>query len=133
MFELLNSIESLTKETKQNKIFMFFLNQEIEERKIVFSNIVILGKTHRKFHEYSQETYIGILNDTWFFYIEIENNQFKTILVNKDIELVFDIFYSREIIKEEKDYNLKEIKSMLLYKKLYLKMINKSKEKFKKI
>lgn len=133
MFELLSSIESLTKETKRKSHIMSSLEIETNERKINLSHLMILGKTYREWGKNSQETYLGIINDYCFFYLEVVDTHCKSIVINKNIEVVFDLFYSREIIKSDKNHNIKEIKCMLLYKKLYEKMTSKSREKLKKI
>lgn len=133
MFELLSSIETLTKETKRKSHIMSSLEIETNERKINLSHLMILGKTYREWGKNSQETYLGIINDYYFFYLEVVDTHCKSIVINKNIEVVFDFFYSREIIKSDKNYNIKEIKCMLLYKKLYEKMTSKSREKLKKI
>lgn len=133
MFELLNNTEELTKDTVKNKHMMFSLKEEIQKKGINANKIIILGKTQRSWQDYSQETFLGIINDYWFFYIEFENEKISSFYTNKKIEIVFDLFYNREIIKNEKEHNIREIKCMILYRKLYEKFLQRKKDKVKKI
>lgn len=133
MFELLNEIEDLTTLTKKEKDVMFLVTEQIQEMNVQIKKILILGKTYRSISKWSQKTYLGIVNDYLYFYIEIENDTCHKIIVDKNAQLVFDYFYSRELIKNEKDQNLKEIKSLLLYQKLQEKLFKRDKEKLKKI
>ncbi len=132
MFELLNDVEDLTQEF-QKKQFYKEMKKNVDFQDIKFSKFVIIGKTYRSWGSFSQETYIGILNELWYFYIEVENNIITKIFKNKNIDIAFDVFYSREIIKNEKEKNIKEIKVMLLYKKLQKKLSDKKIEKGNKI
>lgn len=133
MFELLNEIEDLTTLTKKEKDVMFLVTEQIQEMKIDIKKILILGKTYRAISQWSQKTYLGIINDYFYFYVEIENNICKKLMIDKNAQLVFDYFYSRELIKNEKNQDLKEIKSLLLYQKLQEKLFKRDKEKLKKI
>lgn len=133
MFELLNEIEDLTKLTKKEKDVMFWVKEQIQEMNVQIKKILILGKTYRSISKWSQKTYLGIINDYFYFYIEIENDTCHKIIIDKNAHIVFDYFYSRELIKNEKDKNLREIKSLLLYQKLQEKLFKRDKEKLKKI
>lgn len=133
MFEILNNIEILTQNFITNKNLMFYINEEINKKKLKNVNILLLGKTERKLTHCIQETYVGVINDYWFFYIELEDGISESIIINKNVDLIYDLFYSRELLKNEKDIHIKEIKCMLLYKKLNMNMKKKFKEKAKKI
>lgn len=132
MFEFLNDVEDLTKDF-QKKEFYKEMKDNADFQDIKFNKFVIVGKTYRSYEAFSQETYIGIINELWYFYIEVENNIIKKIFKSKNIDVAFDFFYSREIIKNEKENNIKEIKVMLLYKKLQKKLSEKKVEKGTKI
>ncbi len=132
MFEFLNDVEDLTKEFQKKEFYKEMKKYE-DFQNIKFDKLVIVGKTYRSWGQFSQETYIGILNELWYFYIEIENNIIKKIFKSRNIDLSFDFFYSRELIKKDKESNIKEIKVMLLYKKLQNKLSEKKIEKGSKI
>lgn len=133
MFELLNEIENLTKFIKKEKTLLFFIEEKIKEMNIELKKILFLGTTYRSVSEWSQKTYLGIINDYFYFYLEIENDICKKIVIDKNIYLIFDFFYSREFIKNEKNQNLAEIKSLILFQKLQKKLLKLNKEKLKKI
>lgn len=133
MFEILNNIEILTQNFINNKNLMLYINEEFNKKNLKNVNILLLGKTERKLINCLQETYVGLINDYWFFYIELENGISKSIIINKDVDLIYDLFYSRELLKNEKAMHIKEVKCMLLYKKLNINMKRKFKEKAKKI
>lgn len=132
MFDLLNAIESLSEISSQQEINNY-LKDKIKDKNIFINKLLVLGKTYRTCGLWEQKTYIGIINEIWFFYLETENNNCQNIILDKNCDIIFDIFYGRELIKSEKDYYIKEMKCLLLYDKLQTKMLSRYKEKTRKI
>ena len=113
MFEFINYIDCLTLKFKNNSFLLKIFKNYLNNNKL--SEISILGETYRAYDKWSQQTYIGILNKKIFFYLNVENNEIKKCFMSENIYLAFDEFYQRDLIKNEKEYCIKLVKSTLLY------------------
>lgn len=77
-------------------------------------NIYITGYYKKSIENFEEEIYIGIINKSYFFSIEMENKKIKNFSISNNYQDVYFNYYQKSSKYLSREYLIKEIEYIML-------------------